>query len=502
MSTALTSGSSGSGALTQLMAKGTLNEYLTDKENGFTYFAARHKKHKDFAMESFTQQFNTQVAFGGESQIQLNRTGDLITYMYVVIDLPGITAVENDGSRSNIAMANQFPACANACRPCKANDDRIMEEYLEDGYTDADPAEQEVMMRTAKNKWMRDHYGQGASLDMCEDIVDCPTDVGELPVFCHWVNDIGHFIIRNARVVIGGAHVDILYNDLMFAWEELSGRPGRKLSEMTLKRYSRTQLVCDSRQKRTLYVPLPFWFTTDPGQALALASLQFHGVQLQIQWESLQRCIVVSNPNVSVINCSTGSPINQNDLNAAIETTYIYVEEDERVRFATQDYETLIVQHQAYSMQATNSSVSFQLNFNHPVIELIWMLRRKCQEMCNNHFNYSGVDNRDPVELASLLLNNQPRVAARPGIWFRTVVPRQFHTNIPDAYIYVYSFALYPEDTMVPSGTVNMSRIDHVEMRLKLQEGLDKEQVSVIVFARNYNVLKFSSGLAGLLYAS
>jgi hypothetical protein len=35
-----------------------------------------------------------------------------------------------------------------------------------------------------------------------------------------------------------------------------------------------------------------------------------------------------------------------------------------------------------------------------------------------------------------------------------------------------------------------MSRIDHVDLTLQLQDGLGKEQVTVMVFARNWNVLR------------
>ena len=73
----------------------------------------------------------------------------------------------------------------------------------------------------------------------------------------------------------------------------------------------------------------------------------------------------------------------------------------------------------------------------------------------------------------------------------------QYHSNIPDCFIYVYSFALYPEDP-TPSGSCNVSRIDHVDLALQLQDHLGKEQVTIIVFARNWNVLRFREGLAGL----
>ena len=79
--------------------------------------------------------------------------------------------------------------------------------------------------------------------------------------------------------------------------------------------------------------------------------------------------------------------------------------------------------------------------------------------------------------------------------------PYQHHSNIPDCFIYVFSFALHPEESH-PSGSCNFSRIDHVDLNLQLQDGLGKEQVSVIVFARNWNILRFREGLAGLAFAN
>merc|ERR1711977_86560 len=230
------------------------------------------------------------------------------------------------------------------------------------------------------------------------------------------------------------------------------------------------------------------------------ASLQFHGVQVHVEFERLERCIVTSRPNTVVKNCANACCLNANDLSACLETTYVYLDNVERDRFATTHYEVLIVQNQAFHMQTTNSQVRMQLTFNHPVLELIWGVRRKCHEQCNNHFNYAGIDNRDPVVSASLQLNNQSRFS-KPGPYFRMVQPYQYHTNIPDCFIYCYSFALHPEEA-TPSGSCNMSRIDHVDLQLQLQDGLGKEQVSVLVFARNWNVLRFREGLAGVAYAT
>ena len=541
-------GSSGSGALTQLIAQGALDQYLSANAS-FTFWKVRYNKHTNFAMEAIAQPFNTSVSFGGESQITLNRNGDLIYFMYVVIDLPGITACVSEGDNCMPGMGSgQFPAASNPCNPCEMADKEAYASFLSndpsmetfDGHSCADAynagADMPVNSQcfaAAKARWARANYGSCAPLACCEPASDCPWDCchdlepnpenadcnalggnkpcnsggcGGLagpscPVWCHWTNAIGQFLIRCARIVIGGSTIDTLYNDFLFMWEELTGKSGKRLCEMIGKRYTRTQLICDSRHNRQLWTPLPFWFTMHSGQALALASLQFHGVMISVEFESLSKCVIVSNKDVRVTNCKTGCCLTPNDLSAYLETTYIYLDTVERDRFATTHYEVLIVQNQAYVQQTANSQVRMQLNFNHPCSEIIFAVRRKCQESANNWFNFSGHDNRDPVVSAALFLNNQARFSNKPGAWFRLVQPYQYHTNVPDAFVYCYSFALHPEDSS-PSGSCNFSRIDHVDLTLQLQDSIGSEQVTIMVFARNWNVLRFREGLAGIAYTN
>jgi hypothetical protein len=495
-------GSSGNGTLTQLIAVGALDQYLSANAS-FTYWKIRYNKHTNFALESVGQPFGTAVAFGSEAQITLNRNGDLIYYIYVVIDLPGITACDKESESCAGLVGGQFPSCGAPCTPCQAADRAVFEEFLENGYTDAGSVEQEDMMKRAKDRWVRDRYGGCTTLECCDDAEDCPTALcPELNgQWCHWSNAIGQLLIRAARIVIGGSTIDTLYADFLFMWEELTGKSGRRLTEMIGKRFSRSSLICDSRSRRTLYVPLPFWFTSHSGQSLALASLQFHGVQIHIEFERLERCIVTSGPNVVVKSCGSGCCLAASDLSACMETTYVYLDDQERNRFATTQFEVLIVQNQAYQIQTCNSQVRMQLNFNHPCIELIWAVRRSCNEKCNSWFNYSGIDSRDPVVTAALYLNNQARFSNKPGSYFRLCMPYERHTNIPDCFIYVFSFALHPEDPS-PSGSCNMSRVDHVDLSLQLQENLGKEQVTVLVFCRSWNILRFREGLGGLAYAN
>ena len=501
-------GNTAAGSITQLVAVGAMDAYLS-KNAKFTYWKARHQRFTQFAMEAVVQPFNSQVAFGQTSQITLNRTGDLVFYMYCLIEIPGITACKGSAELCGGQIGgDQFPHCDN---PTREADAAVYCGYLgNDEVPDScSTAELADKLLKGKQRWAKDKYGCCVLPDACQANAindnpnECfgPNECGEYDAWACWTNSIGQLLIKCTSIIIGGSTIDSLYQDFLFCWEELTGKAGKRLEEMVGKRYTRTQLVCDSKCARVLYVPLPFWFTQSSGSALSLASLQFHGVQVQIEFERLENCIITSGPDVQVKNCASACCLTTTDLAAALETTYVYLDSVERAKFASMPFETLIVQLQHYSITASTAQVRMQLNFNHPVLELIWVCRRHANEKCNNWFDYSGIDNRDPLVKASLFLNNQPRFQNKAGSYLRMVQPYQFHTNVPQAFIYCYSFALHPED-LVPSGTCNFSRIDHVDLVLNLQEGLGRETVTITVFARNFNILRFREGLAGVAYSN
>lgn len=516
-----------SGALTELVALGAIDVYLSADAN-FTYFRLRYQRYTNFAMESVVQPFNTS-SFGSQQSLTLNRSGDLIYFMYVVIEIPGISAcVPGVGNVPETCIpgmtnGNQFPtpyghADAKGCSPCNEFDNDVYSTYLSDAEIEAaiaaqncgaDPCAVADSLTLGKNRWLKDKYGGCKALKCCDNADDCASDccselhtddpAANVP-YAYWTNTIGQVIVQSAWISIGGTNIDILYSEFLFAWEELAGVAGKRLREMIGKRDSRTQLVCDSSQRRTLYVPLPFWFTMHSGQALSLASLQFHQVQVWVQFRRLEELIVVSDRAAVVKNCQTGCCITSNDVQAALESMYIYLDAKERDKFSQAQFENLITQTQFTHVQSCNSQIRTQLNFNHPVLELIFMVRRQCQEQSNNWFNFSGIDGRDPIVRAGLSLNNQPRFN-KAGPWFRLVQPYQHHNLIPDSYVYNYCFALHPQ-SQSPSGSCNMSRIDHVDMQIQLQEGLGREQVTFICFGRNWNVLRFRDGLGGLAYTA
>lgn len=494
------------GANYDMIARGMLDRSLTGTPQT-TFWRSQWKRHTLFSIESLTQPFSTPTAFGQEAQILLNRVGDMIYYLYLKVQLPGIVAC--DPATENcpgIISGGQFPVFMDnggACQPCRGNDEAALIGYLPPDYNDLTTDGQADALKEAKDEWRKVKYGAGRELGCCvEGDADCPDQVcPELgDVFAHYCNDVGHFLITKAKLLIGGQQLDQLWGTFLYCWEELCGKSGRRLTELTGRRWSRSQLVCDSREERTLYIPLPFYFTLSTGSALPLAALSYHGVQINIEFERIENLIVVSKSSVVVRNAKTSQAITANDLKAEMEVTYVYLGQEERDLFASKQFEVLMVQTQHYFKTESKNMCNIPLSMNHPTLELIFGVRRECQARCNNWSNLSGVDGRDPIVSAELLLNTTSRFGKKPALYWRGVVPYERHSNLPEAHIYVMSFALTPEDSTTPSGSCNLSRIDNIELVLEMQSVLN-EPYTVFVFSRSWNLLRIKEGVAGAAYA-
>jgi hypothetical protein len=217
---------------------------------------------------------------------------------------------------------------------------------------------------------------------------------------------------------------------------------------------------------------------------------------------------------------------------ASLYVDYIYLDTDERRKFAQVSHEYLIDVLQFTGAESINSSSNkLKLNFNHPCKELVWVVQRDSFVSCDDNvvnpwkgqqpFNYSdwwdrcalesgysvtrveGMAGKNPVVTALIQLNGHDRFTVREGDYFNLVQPYQHHTNVPAVGINVYSFALSPEQHQ-PSGTCNLSRIDNTTLLLTVSNNAVGTATSsqVRVYATNYNVLRVMSGMGGLAYSN
>ena len=348
-----------------------------------------------------------------------------------------------------------------------------------------------------------------------------------------WVDHIGHRLIEFVEVEIGGQRIDKHYGDWLHIWNELTQATGHAMGyNRMIGHHPMFQVPAlnpangkHEIEGETLYIPMQFWFNRNPGLALPLIALQYHEVKFNIEFAPFSKVFPFDLTAVPAGDVE----VDQNGLSASLFIDYVYLDADERKRFAQVTHEYLIEQLQFTGSESVSSGAGnhkCKLNFNHPCKELIWTIRDSDGSLWEP-FNYTvggtamgavggegaiagpggnsfataaiTYGEKNPVKSALLQLNGHDRFSRRDGMYFNIVQPYQHHENVPPVGINVYSFALKPEEHQ-PSGSCNMSRIDNAVLQLELEKLVNGGQVSV--YATNYNVLRVLSGMGGLAYAS
>ena len=318
-----------------------------------------------------------------------------------------------------------------------------------------------------------------------------------------WTRNIGHALIEEVEIQIGGQTIDKHYGDWLNIWNELTQTAERADGYNVMIGNTSTLNEADtSIPATTLYVPLQFWFCKNPGLALPLIALQYHEVKFNLTFRAASECYITDDN----LTPTSGVP---SLGNASLFIDYIYLDTEERRQFAQVRHEYLIEQLQFGGAEAFSSSTfKSKLTFNHPCKELVWVVQpdANVDSGANRWSDYtdSGLSapdfylGDDPLADAKLQLNGQDRFATRKARYFNVVQPYQHHTRTPAAGIYVYSFALNPEQFQ-PSGSVNMSRIDSAVLQLSTTSSVASK---LRVYAVSMNILKIVSGLGGLNYSN
>jgi len=317
----------------QLVAYGAQDVYLTGNPQ-ITFWKVTYRRYTNFSVESIEQTFNGQADFGRRVTCIISRNGDLCYRTYLQVTLPEIN---------------------------------------------------QQMGSSGKNS-----------------------------VYARWLDYPGEQLIAQVEVEIGGQRIDRQYGDWMHIWNQLTMTAEQQrgyfkmignttqLTFITDPSFAEIDGPCDSQAPRqvcaprnalpetTLYIPLQFWFCSNPGLALPLIALQYHEVKINLDIRPIDECLWAvttlscnSGPgNVAANQFNVGTSVpasiayNQSLVAASLYVDYIFLDTDERRRFAQNPHEYLISQLQFTGDESVGSSSNkIRLNFNHPVKELIWVVQ-------------------------------------------------------------------------------------------------------------------------------
>lgn len=472
--------------LTQLIALGHMAKYLTTNPT-ITFWRFVHHRHSAFAIDNqpLVWEGSSTIGSSASSTLKLHRSGDLVTRMWIVADLPGIANVKADASGN-------------------------FQEVVEDTY------------KNHKGDTWKTAYGATA--------VAATSDSDA----AYWTNEVGFALCKEVSLSIGSQPIDTLYMEYQSIWEELSGHPGKKLGSM-IGSGTDAEIRAHSKFQQRLYVPLSFWFCQSSGSALPLVSLSYHDIRVSVKWNGVKdlvrnfnhggavTCVrphqtnymdALSNGELAKIpaNSTTNpwTPLTDAHVKTFLEVSYVFLAQAEREKFASGSFELLMTETQKLPPSTgidASSAHTISLDFNHAVLEVFTVARRHAARDAKDWFNFDGITENitgmrmDPITKVDMRINNQSRFTPQQEAkYFRKLVPHTHHTNIPSKFIYNFCFSLFPEQQQ-PSGSLNYSRVDNAKLALTFDKNIP-DKLDVLTFARNYNVLRVSLGLAGKSYAS
>ena len=213
-----------------------------------------------------------------------------------------------------------------------------------------------------------------------------------------WMNWLGHLLLETVELEIGGQKIDKHYGDWLHIWNELTQTAGHQAGYANmvgnvpkLTQYFSGDINNLSTSSVELYIPLQFWFNRNPGLALPLIALQYHEVKINIKFRQATDCYHCTDVTLA-------APV----LSASLWVDYVYLDTEERRRFAQVSHEYLIEQLQFTGDESTSAtSTKVKMAFNHPVKELIWVAQRSSH--INSDINYGGfqwfnyTDRSDPT---------------------------------------------------------------------------------------------------------
>lgn len=205
--------------------------------------------------------------------------------------------------------------------------------------------------------------------------IDCETNPANK---FRWLNWIGHNIIKNVQIEIGSQTIDEHYGEWLHIWNELSQKSGlaKGYANMVGNVPRLTQVIQGNTETdkssstipaTSIYVPLQFWFCKNPGLALPLVALQYSEVKIIVELNEFTSCCWAQGKYQLEPPILAG---------ASLYIDYIYLDRDEKRKFSQQKHEYLIeqLQYNGQELISTQNNKT-QINFNHPIKELIWVVQ-------------------------------------------------------------------------------------------------------------------------------
>ena len=388
----------------------------------------------------------------------------------------------------------------------------------------------------AYNNEIRNYDGQNA---VNEQITAVSNLTSNNPRYA-WIEDLGKYISQYYELAINTTTIERITNDFMNILGDTSVPKGKKsgLYKMIGNVPELTAFNSNPLPKYELNIPIPFYFNRfgNAGLSIPMIALLHSDVKLTIQMEQLQN-LLISDP------LTTFTTSNRPKL--SLQLKYIYLDNEERIKFARSKHEYLIEQENYRDYTHVGTQFKAKINLSNPVKNLYWFAQPLINIANKQYFNYTiskfyrllsnydrsdevnpitifsrkfyatlyaknpeipyipvvlndivtkyPIQDKSPINNSELRINGQQRFNST--IDQTTLVNFLPFLNIPMNGLHVYTFSRHPEQYQ-PSGSCNFSILDDTYFTLDTDNG----SYSVKFIATNYNLLRIMGGQAGLAF--
>ena len=327
-----------------------------------------------------------------------------------------------------------------------------------------------------------------------------PDDGGENDMI--WVPSIITHLIEHVDLVIGGQTIERLTGEYIYIHQQLHNTDDD--IDQTLYFLNGHGNYLSYSDQYTYFLDIPFYFYRNSSLAIPTCALTKQSIEVKIKLRPLNELV----RNIGASDTEGITDVTASITKFSLDTEFSYVTPDEKDYLMSRPLDYVITQLQLakFKMKAGETKKSVMLNFQHPVKEMFFL----SQNIANGnvpHY-YNTIVNAELRFNNEIVFNQDERFLVyeqalkhhvNSPLNETSVTINNEDAEIGPAKFGMYSFSLKPEMSY-PTGQVNMSRVSHKLFTIEIDPTDNNSENDVRVYAVNYNVLRFESGLAGLKF--
>jgi hypothetical protein len=552
------------GGIIQLVAYGVEDLFLT-RDPQITFFKVIYRRHTNFAREEIPLQFIQTPNFGKRASCIISTEADLLNRMALKITLP---ALQNQVSSNTVTTSNSFEYTGGT----STDNTAIKYAWIRRiGYAMIKSVEIEingVVIDTHYGEWLHiwstlttrniNDSGLNKLIGNVPELTDFTTSKDEyilyvplqfwfcrtpglsLPLICLQYSDIKINLELHdleSCLLTSPTHYIKCFGDIVnFAPYEFIYQQG----DDGITRYGifsyydilNKRLYYTSVDPNNKFIGVPIASTINPMTVdnttkIAILKTQksqsyaIHGVSTSFS--------VLPELAVTTISVHKRSLLTIVLQDCVLLTDYVYIDDDERMKFAHTKHDYLIeLLNYTPDVAVKSTNPSLKLNIDQPCKLSVWLCQLDYISNFNDRFNYTDshvikrpydTNHTDPTKIKqysltdvgepignslineeAIRLNSQIRLSKRLNAYYEYVQPINHSNNSLPKGCGMYSYALMPTDT-APSGTTNMSQIDLIELLIKMNYRVNINQSAKFrSYSLVYNIWRVDNGLSSPIF--